>query len=64
MLFLEGLVGYFLFFYFFFNVFFWGGVLGFFVETNKVNKEHYFIRQNNTIYTFSIKICFGCMGVV
>ena len=26
------------------------------METNKVKKEHYLMRQNNTIYNFSIKL--------
>ena len=28
------------------------------IETNKVEKEHYLIRQNNTIYQFVDKIVF------
>ena len=27
-----------------------------------VKKECYLIRQDNTIYTFSIKLCFSSMG--
>ena len=31
-------------------------------ETNKVKKEHYLMRQNNTIYKFSIKLSFSSIG--
>ena len=31
-------------------------------KTNKVKKECYLIRQDNTIYTFSIKLSFSSIG--
>ena len=34
----------------------------FLIETNKVKKEHYLIRLDNTIYQFSIKFSFSSMG--
>ena len=32
------------------------------IETNKVKKERYLIRQDNTTYTFSINISFSSRG--
>ena len=32
------------------------------IETNKVKKECYLIRQDNTIYTFAIKLSFSSIG--
>ena len=32
------------------------------IETNKVKKECYLIRQYNTIYKFSIKLSFSSIG--
>ena len=32
------------------------------IETNKVKKEHYLVRQDNTIHKFSIKLSFSNIG--
>ena len=32
------------------------------IETNKVKKEHYLMRQNNTAYKYSIKLSFSSIG--
>ena len=32
------------------------------IETNKVKKERYLIKQDNTIYIFSIKLSFSSVG--
>ena len=40
----------------------WRWVWGKYVETNKVEKEHYLIRQDNIIYKFAIKLSFSSIG--